>query len=351
MPRKGVIKMRSGKIIATAILALAAGIQADQIKMSDGSVIIGSVKQILDGKVKVSTGFAGDLEIDSAKISSISTDGKINAATASGKALGAFGEDGFVADGSSQPVALSDVTAAWAEGAADPTLPKGRKWAYEASVDISGKTSNSEKADFGAGIRATLTGPKDRLALYLNGKHGRDNHVTTDKEVVGGADYERRIKESRHTVYGRGEYEYDRINDLDPSITAAAGYGIYALDKEDFKIRLRLGLSYLYKDYISDKDTDSSMGLDANYHHEFKVKQVLGCENLGTLVTDVTYTPSLEDMDDYRLYHESSLSMPLGGPKFWVLRIGVSNDYYNKVAIGRKHLDTNYFAKLVLTWE
>lgn len=342
--------MKVSSIFASVLLACAAGVFADQVKLNDGSVINGSVKQILDGKVTISTKFAGDIVIGSADVSSIVTDAKINAATANGKAAGVFGADGFKADGGAA-VALSDVTAAWLDGAEDPTLPKGRKWAYEASVDISGKTGNSEKANFGAGIKATMTGPKDRLALYLNGKHSRDNHVTTDKEVIAGADYERRINESRHTLYGRGEYEYDEINDLDPSITLASGYGIYAVDKEDFKVRLRLGVSYLYKDYISDRESDSSVGLDANYHHELKVKKFLGCENLGSLVTDVTYSPAFEDMNDYRLYHESALSMPLGGSKYWVLRIGVSNDYHNRVSIGRDHLETTYFAKLVLTWE
>ena len=32
-------------------------------------------------------------------------------------------------------------------------------------------------------------------------------------------------------------------------------------------------------------------------------------------------------------------------------KIGVSNEYNSKVAVGRKHMDTTYFGKLVYTWE
>ena len=123
------------------------------------------------------------------------------------------------------------------------------------------------------------------------------------------------------------------------------------MDKDDVKIRLRAGITHLYKDYVSDRDSDSKVGLDANYHHEIKIDKFLLCEKLGSLVTDVTYTPTFEDMKDYRILHESSLSMPLGGSKFWVLKLGVTNDYYNIVARGKEHMDTTYFLKLVLTWE
>ena len=344
--------MRLGKVLASMAAIGICAVYADEIKLADGSVINGTVQQVFDGKVKIKTAFAGDLEIDQKNVSYIKTDAPVNVATANGKVTGKLGEDGL--QGQDAPVALGSITAVWPEGAADPTLPKppeGRKWKYEATVDIAGKTGNTEKSSFGAGFKATLEGPEDKLLLYINGKHARESHVTTEKEVVGGADFERRIAESRHSWYVRGEYEYDRINDLDPSITAAAGYGLYAVDKEDVKIRLRAGISYVYKDYYSDRKSEDSFGADLSYHHELKLKKFLKLENIGDLITDITYTPSFEDGDDYRIYHETSLSMPLGGSKIWALRLGVSNDYYSKVAPGRKHLDTTYFAKLVLTWD
>lgn len=335
--------MRLGRL-AAVFMACGLVATADQIKLQNGSVLIGTVEQVFEGKVKVKTDFAGELTIDQAKIASITTDSSVNLATASGKSQAKLSE--------STPVA--GVSALWPLGAADPTLPKppeGRKWKYEASIDITGKTGNTEKASQGAGFKATMTGPEDRLMLYINGKHSRENHVTTDKEFIFGADYERRIAESSHSWYVRSEYEYDKIDGLDPAITSAAGYGWYVVDKDDVKVRLRLGLSHIYKHYVGDRDTDSSIGGEVNYHHEIKIDEFLSLQKLGTLVTDVTYTPSFEDKDDFRIYHESSLSMPLGGSKFWVLKIGVTNDYYNIVDKDKDRLDTTYFAKLVLTWE
>ena len=342
--------MRFGKL-AAVLMACGLGFTAtaDQIKLANGSTIIGTSEQVFEGKVKIKTDFAGDLTIDQAKIEYVKTDADVNMATATGKSQGKL----------SEATPLAGISALWPIGAADPTLPKppeGRKWKYEASIDITGKTGNTNKSSQGAAFKATMTGPVDRLLLYVSGAHSREQtgdnkSVTTEKEYIFGADYEHRIAESSHTWYVRSEYEDDEINDLDPSITSAAGYGWYAVDKDDVKVRFRLGLTHTYKRFDSTDDTDSSIGAEANYHHEIKIDEFLMFKKLGTLVTDLTYNPSFEDRDDYRILHESSLSMPLGGSKFWVLKIGVTNDYRNSVAKDKERLDTTYFAKLVLTWE
>lgn len=325
---------------------------ADQIKMANGSVIVGEVLQVFGGKVKVKTDFAGELTIDSAKVASIATDKNVNVALPDGKVAGKMTEAGLQGSGTTvTPVDIKTVTAIWPDGSVDPTLPKQRKWSYEIGLDINGKTGNTEKLTYGGSAKAALTGPQDKLLLYLRGKHARENHLTNEKEIIGGADYERRIAETKHSWYARSEYEYDKYNDLDPAWTSAAGYGFYMLDKDDVKIRLRLGLSYVYKDYISDKETDSSVGLDANYHHEIKLKKLSVFDNFASFVTDVTYTPAFEDLNDYRLLHESALSLPLGGSKYWSIRIGMTNDYYNRVAEDKKHMDTTYFTKIILTWD
>ena len=178
--------MRFGRL-AAVLMACGLGFTAtaDQIKLTNGSTIIGSVEQVFEGKVKIKTDFAGDLTIDQVKIESIKTDADVNLATATGKSQAKLSE--------ATPVA--GISALWPMGAADPTLPKppeGRKWKYEASIDITGKTGNTEKASQGAGFKATMTGPEDRLLLYVNGVHSRENHATTEKEFIFGADYEHR---------------------------------------------------------------------------------------------------------------------------------------------------------------
>lgn len=329
----------------TAVLATAAAVLcADTVKLNDGSVINGKVTKIADGKVTVNTAFAGDILVDAAQIASLDTDETVNIATDTTKT------SGKITDGKIGDVPVANVKHLWKDGDADPTLPKGRKWSYEIEASVDGKTGNTEKCTVAGGVKAILEGPEDRLLLYLRGKHSRDTHVTNEKEVVGGIDFERQIAGTNNAWYARSEYEYDKINDLDPSITSAAGYGYYIIREDDIKIRLRAGVTHVYKDYVSDRESDSDMGMEFNYHHEIKLHD-LKFTSLATFLTDVTYTPLFDDFqDDYRIYHESSIAFPLNTTKSVSLRLGVSNDYYSRVAPDKEHLDTTYFAKLVITW-
>ena len=339
------MKIRTiASVLAIAALTLA----ADQLKLNDTSVIVGKITKVAGGKVTINNGFAGDITVDVSAVAEISTDEEVNIATETGKASGKF------QNGTLGGTKLADVKHLWRQGEADPTIPpppQGRKWSYEAFASIDGKTGNTEKCTVAAGIKATLTGPDDRLMLYLNGKHSRDNHVTTEKEIVGGVDFERQIAGSNSNWYARSEYEYDNINDLDPSITSAAGYGYYIIREADKQIRLRVGVTHVYRHYVSDRECESEVGMELNYHHEIKVRD-LRFTPLATFITDITYMPMFDAMmNNYHIRHESSVAFPINTMKSLSLRMGVANDYYSEVGKEHEHLDTTYFAKIVVTWE
>jgi len=339
------------KSLATVLVAGVIGVCADQVKLANGSVIVGTVKQILGGKATVATDFAGELTIDAAKIQAVVTDAPVNIHATEGAPTtnGVLTDAGQKSAASTTPVDYKAV-AMWPAGGKDPTVKDtSRKWSYEVFVDLAGKTGNTEKFTGGMGAKATLTGPEDKFVMMGSTKYAKENGVENERQTVFGLDYERHIAETKNTWYARTTYKYDKYADLDPDWTSAAGYGFYMIDKEDVKIRGRLGLAYIYRDFISDKEHESSMGMDAGYHHEIKLRQLGPLKDIGTLVTDVTYTPQFDNFHDYHIYHESSLSIPLGGSKVWSLRLGVSNDYYSRVAKDKDRLDTTYFARLVLT--
>ncbi|MGI5925139.1 MAG: DUF481 domain-containing protein [Lentisphaerae bacterium] len=337
------------------ILALAMqGARADQIVLKNGSVIKGSKLQVHGGKVKITTDFAGELSIDRAHVATMTSDQPVMVNTADGKKTSAVitpagdGKASITSELGQIQLPMSDVVAIWPVGAADPTIPPppaARAWAYEAGLNIAGKTGNTEKFGIGANLKGTLTGPSDKLLLYLKGRYARENSVENEQEIIVGADYEHRIKASKHSWYTRTELEHDEINNIDFYFTGVAGYGYYIADKKDFTIRLRTGLSYQYKTYDDDQDDDSSLGLDFGYHHNIKL------QDWGRLTTDITYTPTFDSIHDYRIFHESALSIPIGNTKNWFIRLGISNDYNSRVSDDVDRLDTTYFGQLVYSWK
>lgn len=336
-----------------AIIALlVTSVQADQLNLIDGSVIKGKIIELHNGKVKIKTDFAGDLTIDQAKVAALTTDEPMMATTVAGDAS-VTGKLAPADEGKTNiagtVVNTADIKTVWLPGSPDPSLPKppaGRKWAYEVAFDVTGKTGNTEKTTVGGSGKATLTGPIDKLALYLRGRYAKENGVKNEEEIVAGTDYEIRLGGSSHTAYARAEAEKDEFNNYDLYFTSAAGYGFYVVDTDDFKVRLRAGLSYVRKCYIDETmDDEDNIGMDFNYHHELKIK------NFGKLVTDITYTPTFDEFrDDYRIYHESALDIPLTKSGLWSIRLGVSNEYNNRVAEGAERMDTTYFGRLVISW-
>ena len=346
-------KERSMKRLALvlAVMFSVSLARADKIWLSDGSVLVGQVQQVFKGKATIKTDFAGVITIDQAKIVNIETAQPLHGVLNNNERLSGKvtpGEAGQVkVEGVAAPVALNNVKALWMFGASDPTIPAppaGRKWSGEASVDVSGKTGNTEKFTGGAGLKGIMEGPQDRLMLYVNGTYARENSVTNEKEYRFGADYERMIANTHNSWFAKIEFEKDDFGGYKLRTHAVAGYGYFFFKEPDHQLRFRIGGSYMRKEYY-DGEKDNVYGLDLNLHYERLI------DEWGKLVSDVTYTPALDDVDDYRIYHESALDIPLLMKKPLSLRLGISNEYNNLVAEGAERLDTTYFAKLVYKWK
>lgn len=322
---------------------------ADSLTLDDGSVIKGIVQTMADGKVSIKTDFAGVLVIASERVTGFSFDSPVHVALKSGNRF--FGKaertatDLKVQTADGVLTAKPDtIVAAWREGLRDPLAPappKPREWDYEVAIDIAGKTGNTEKLTTGAGLKAELVSDEDRLKFYLHGNYSKENGNTTVDDAIGGVDYENFFSD-RQSWYARTEIERDRVTGLDMRSTTAFGYGYYFLKGARQVLRGRLGAMYLHESY-QDGRSNTAPGLDLGLHH------MLMLGDWGKIVTDLVYTPSLDDVHDYRLQHETSLDVPLGRSDAWKLRLGVGNEFTSTPSDGSERLDTTYFSRLVLS--
>ena len=347
--------MKKALFLAAVTALLMVSARADQVNLKDGSVVKGKVVNIVDGKLTIKTDSLGEMKIDFNNIANFTTDEPMvvstttSAATVTGKIGAAEGGKTAI---NGTVVANTDIKNVWRPGEPDPSipLPKPRKWKYEIAFDVAGKTGNTEKTTVGGSAKAMMEGANDKLMLYIRGHYAKENGVKNEQEIVGGADYEIRLNGSSHTAYARVEAEQDKFDNYKLLTTAAAGYGFYLLDKEDFKVRLRAGLTYIHKSYYEGMDDSDDIGVEFGYHHELNIRNFSKID--AKLVTDVTYQPVFDNFqDDYRVYHESALDIPLTKNGLWSIRLGVSNEYNNRVAAGMKRMDTTYFGRLVITWE
>lgn len=343
------------KLLSGAIaLALAAGnLVADRIELTDGSVVLGKLLSAEAGKLKFETAFAGTIVIAQDKVRSFSTEEVVNVQLVAGSTvLGkvAMTDAGIAvaaADGSFT-APTGKVAAVWRAGADSPATRQlkeqvaknERKWAYEASVAITGRTGGSEKFTGAVGLKATLESAQDKLIFALQAEKAKDNGVETANRQFASADYSAFFS-AKNVWYVRSSLEKDSIKALDLRSNTSFGFGRKLIKKELQDLELRAGVSYVYETYASGKKFDSP-GLDVILTHAYTFKT-------GKLNNVLTYTPVFKNFSNYRLHHESTYELPITA-SLWKLKTGVSNDYSSIPQPGVERLDTLYFTSLILNW-
>lgn len=335
----------------TAGMIFTATLPADEIVTKDGSRLSGKVVRIDGATLVLDTGFAGEIKIKQGEVASITTDTPLNVRLAGGTVIegtiGAAGKTGGISiagkDGSVSTT-VDKLAMTWTPGSIDPALAAlQRKWAYEASADIAGKTGNSEQLGMALQFRATLASSFDTLQFYTAYERQVTDHEKSADQFKAGLDYQNNFA-GRYSWYVRDEGGFDRVKDIDLYNVAAAGVGYDIRKTKVNTLTGRVGLSYRYENY-GDPLTDDldSVGLDIGLNNQLTLKN-------WSMTNRIAYVPAFDDFANYRFYHESYVELPLK-IGWWKLRLGVSHDYNSKAPAGYEKLDTTYFTRLVLNWK
>lgn len=340
-----VLRSTAASFVALAVLT-AASLSADTVEIKNGARIIGKISRIDAGAVEVDTDFAGKVTIKQSEVVSIATDAPVAVRLASGTrfdgrvtagaggAIQIAGADGTIS------TTMDKVAASWTAGAVDPLVD--RHWAYEASVDVSGKTGNKEQIGTAGEVRATLKTTQDTLQFYSNYNRQISDGAKSADQFKAGVDYQNNFA-GRYSWYMRDEGGFDRVKDVELYNIAAAGIGFDLVKQPKRVLTGRAGLSFRYEGYKSPGTADvKSAGLDLGINNDMEFGN-------SKLVNRLAYVPTFEDFGNYRITHESYYQIPLANPN-WKLRLGVSNDYNSQPPVGVEKLDTAYFTRLVLSW-
>ena len=325
-----------------------ASVSADVVETKNGSRLIGTVTAIGGGNVTLSTDYAGALTIKQSDVVSIATDAPVAVRLESGTRIDGkiattggtvqiTGTDGVVT------TSVAKVAASWKAGATDPEVAAlDRKWTYESTVDVKGKSGNKSQLGTAFGFRAKLAGVNDTLQFYT----AYDRQVTDGQKSADqfklGTDYANNFSGAK-SWYVRDEGGFDRVKDIELFNVAAFGLGYDLVKTAKQTLTARAGLSFRYEGYKNPATTDvKSAGLDFGLAHSLLLESF-------SIVNRLAVVPAFNDFGNFRLEHESYLELPLTNPN-WKLRMGLANDYNSKPGKGVDKLDTGYFTRLVLNW-
>ncbi|HTJ79511.1 MAG TPA: DUF481 domain-containing protein [Rariglobus sp.] len=325
-------------------------VRADVVETKNGARLVGKITKIDGSTVTLTTDYAGSLSIKQGEVTAIRMDsprfvrltgGTVMEGTVTPAEAGKIqikGADGTIT------TSVEKIAATWEPGSTDPAvLALERKWTYEASVDVTGKSGNSEQLGTAFAFRAQQTGPHDKLKLYTAYNRQQTDGAISADQFKAGIDYSNNFS-GRTSWYVRDEGGYDHVKDINFYNTSAAGFGYDFIQKPLHLLTGRAGLSFRYEDYKNPATQDlQDVGFDFGIHHEYTFDH-------SKLVNNLSYTPLLNDFADFHFEHESYYEIPLLDPK-WKLRIGISHDYNSKPGTGVDRLDTTYFTRLVLDWD
>ena len=343
-------------LIQIGLLSASITIFGDLVEFEDGSNIFGKINRIERGKIFIYTLFAEDIVVHQDQVVGLSIEDDIHILLKDGQKL--FGgmiiepEPSYSSIGQDVlKIDISKVEAAWRVGdtPVKPKIeratipPKKPTWKYDASLNIAGRTGNTEKLNTAGNITATLLGAEDQLKLFFSVDQAEVNKNKTSDEYRGGFDFEAGFPEN-HSGFVRMEAEQDEIEAIDLRLTGAGGYGYYFLKNDDRQFRGRIGLFFLHEDF-KDSGTRNDPGLELGLFSLVKLNESL------TLKTDISHLQGIDDFDDFRSIHESSLEFPLGSDSQWKIRLGVLNEFDNEPAVDKERMDTRYFLNFVLSWE
>lgn len=342
-----------------AALAMVPFVNADEIRLKDGSVLKGKITGLEGGEFLFETpAVAAPLKIKQADVETFSTDGEfffdtVSQTRAKGRVVAT--ENGVKVETNNGVVTatVDNIKDGWTPGSPSPDdrarAKLERRWEYTADVAVIGKTGNGESFGANAGLVALNKGPDDELKFYVKYNYAKARGVgsewsKTNDELHAGLEYTSLFARPLFW-YVRSDNGFDRVQEIDFFTTSAAGVGTMLIDNEKQTLSVRGGLAYRFESYKGNlRPNTSSPGLDLGLNHKCEFKYF-------EMVNALTYTPAFDDFSNFVAFHDSYIEMPLSDADTWKIRFGLSNQYRSVVIPGRRRMDTTYYVKFVLNWK
>lgn len=322
---------------------------SDEVITTDGARLTGTITLIDKGTIHLETSYAGTLQIKQDQVASFSTEAPVVVRLESGTVMSGPVQS---SDGGKLKITSEDgvletntakVVASWDPASEDPEVKRNRRqWRYDASLDLTGRSGNTDKFRVGTSLDAKLKGPNDELAFFFDYEQADEEGLKTEDRIAGGGSYESFFSKILGW-YARTELETDRIDNVKFRSTSAGGLSYRLINKDTQNLVLRSGLGYRYTTFTDDEEDESSPTIDFGLAHDYEFKDIFVMEN------DITFVPAVDDFGNYRIVHDSGIEIPIGSSENWKLRMGILNEYQS-VTSAQEKLDTSYYTRMIYSW-
>jgi putative salt-induced outer membrane protein len=243
-------------------LGLTSAVFADQITLKNGDHLTGTVVKS-DGKTLVlHTEFAGDVTVQFAAITAITTDKPLHVALSNGQTvvgpITTSGGNLEVASKSGAPVETPKETVVAIRNDADqlafektlhPSLLQG--WNGAANVGFSLTRGNSQTENLSLAFNAARATKDGKLSLYTNAVYGTNQLATpstTANTESGGIRYDRNINPKMFGFVG-ADFSSNALQDLNLRSVGSVGFGDHAIKNDRTTLDFLAGGNFTDENY------------------------------------------------------------------------------------------------------
>ncbi len=342
--------MKRSVYLALLIFGVLVGItEADEVFMTNGDRITGTVVRLTGGNLVVKTEFAGEMTVKLVNVRTLGTDASVEVHLKDGTIL-------------NQPIQAIDQAGQFAI-ATGPTLqaqtfqladlvsinppPKPQpKWTGSISAGITVTTGNTETETYNASLRAARRSEKDRMTVGADYAKGKRTDNAGDEETIedwwrATAQYDYFFSK-KFFGFVNGRYEKDGIALLDRRVVVGAGGGYQWIESDKTNFATSVGVASVYEKYENEDDGDDEVSLQAGYTFDHQINKSV------KFLHDLTYFPTFDDFGNYYLTSTAELRASLTKTMFANFKVIYNFD--ETPAVGRESTDVKYIFGLGMTF-
>lgn len=182
------------------------------------------------------------------------------------------------------------------------------------SVSYAATRGNSDSKDAAVSLNTRHKKGRNEWAIQSTWEYGSDNKKMTTQKFFNKAQSDYFLGETSKWFWTRAvESSHDRFNNIHFRIVPSSGVGYRFWDNEDSRVLADTALGYEYTDYREGAKSEGSFVI---VPHVYLSKALFW---RAVFAQDLTFYPSLENADDYRLRSVSSLTCPINDVLSWKL--------------------------------
>ena len=260
-----------GFVALIVLIGLAPAAVADQITLKNGDHLTGTVVKS-DGKtVVLHTEFVGDVTVQFAAITQITTDKALHVALKSGQTvvgpiatsdgkLEVTPKTGAPVETPAESVVAirNDADQLAYEKALHPSLLEG--WNGAATVGFSLTRGNSQTENLALAFNSARATSTDKLSLYTNAVYGTNQLATpstTANTEAGGIRYDRNIN-PRMFAFVAADFSSNALQDLNLRSVGSVGLGYHAIKNDRTTLDFLAGGNFTDENYTETIVTDDT---------------------------------------------------------------------------------------------